>query len=314
MTTTLADHNLSAHLKRLKLLYYGPFGTWKTVNAHRMPRTRTLDFDDGLLSVLWAIKAGKIERDLKDVVFETIVPPATMDEDKNNVFDLATDKVEQWVEDEDVDPSQWEEYCKDQNNGLVYPQFWDTLIIDSGSSLAYSTLIKALKETNRLELSQSWKKRKIKGLTPRMIQDYGATSILFEKFMKLCYGTGKNIVLICHEYINTDKKGNLVSIQPLLPGQLRESLPKDFDEVWYARVKGAGDKQRGLFQTKRDPLRGCRSRLGCLDAEEFADFDAIKEKVGKFYGVSPEQLWTGVHGTEAARELEKEEAKEAVMA
>lgn len=315
MTTTLAESGLSSkEFRRLNLLLYGAFGTWKTVNAHGLPRTRTLDFDDGMQSVEWAIRAGELRRPdwpkdatvdwmLDQIVYETILPPASLDENLNEVFDYAADKVEEWVEEEDIPYEEWDRR---------YPQLWDTLIIDSGTSLTSSTMIKALKETDRLDLSKSWGKRRKKGLTPRMIQDYGAASILFEKFMTLCFGTGKNIVLICHEYQNTDKKGNLEAIEPLLIGQLRQSMPKNFDEVWYARVKGTKSATEGVFQTAPDPLRRCRSRLGCLDPEESADFDAIRKKVAEFYGVSEDNLWTAAHGTGGAKALIEEEIEESI--
>jgi hypothetical protein len=307
-TTTLAESGLSGsgglRLKRLKLLIYGPFGTWKTVNAHHLPRTRTLDLDEGLQSVEWAIRAGVLKRELRDIVHATILAPPTMDESKNTVFDQAADQVEEWVEEEDIDPSEWDK---------PYDQFWDTLIIDSGTAMTEGTIIKALRETDRLGLSQSWSKRKNKGLTPRMIQDYGAAGILFRKFMKLCYGTGKNIVLICHQYENTDKKGNLLGYEPMLTGALRQDIPKDFDEVWYSKVKGTAAKNRGVFQTQPDPIRKCRSRLGCLDHEVDADFDAIRQTVAEFYEVDPDKLWTASHGTAGAQAFIAEEVAGAVM-
>lgn len=311
MTTTLAQSGLAGKKKRLKLLIYGPFGTWKTVNAHHLPRTRTLDFDDGMQSVEWAILAGKLERQLGEVVYSTIVPPASLDEEDNNVFDQGADQVEAWVREEDIPPDEWEERCF-KAHGMVYPQYWDTLIIDSGTALSDGVIIKALKETHRLDLSKSWEKRKKRGLTPRMIQDYGAAGILFEKFMTLCHGTGKNIVLICHEYHSTNKSGALLAIEPLLTGRLRNSVPKDFDEVYYARVKGTTEQSYGVFQTKPDPMRRCRSRLGCLDAEIPADFDLIRKTVAEFYSIDESELWTVPHGTAEALAVMKEEADEQV--
>ena len=159
------------------------------MNARHLLRTRTLDLDGGLQSVEWAIRAGVLKRELRDIVHNTILPPATMDESKNEVFDQAADQIEEWLVEEDIPPGEWDK---------PYDQMWDTLIIDSGTSMTEGTMIKALKETDRLGLSQSWSKRKKKGLTPRMIKDYGSAGILFKKFMKLVYGNGQNIVLLCH--------------------------------------------------------------------------------------------------------------------
>lgn len=314
MTTTLAHSGLSSGRlgKRLHLLIYGPFGTRKTPIAHGLPNTRTLDFDDGMQSVEWAILAGKLNRKLEDIVYETITPPPSLDETKNKIWDEAADKLDEWLEDEDVDPSKWAEYCAEKNDGLVFSQFWDTLIIDSGTSLTNGVIVKALRETDRLDLSKSWSRRQKRGLTPVMIQDRGAVNILFSKFMTMCFGTGKNVVLICHEYQNVDKSGALRAIEPFLSGQLRQTVPKDFDEVWYSRIKGTVKDNRGVLQTTADPMRRCRSRLGCLDPEEPGNFGIIKTKVAKFYGVDEDKLWIASHGTEEARAFAEEEAKSSV--
>jgi len=264
-------------------------------------------------SVEGAILAGKLDRTLEDIVYETLTPPPSLDESKNKIWDQAADKLDEWLADEDVDPSEWAEYCADKNDGLVFRQNWDTLIIDSGTSLTTGVIVKALQETHRLKLSQSWSKKKIRGLTPVMIQDRGAVNILFSKFMTMCFGTGKNVVLICHEYQNVDKTGALRAIEPLLSGQLRQTVPKDFDEVWYSRIKGTAKENKGVLQTAADPMRRCRSRLGCLDPMEEGDFGVIKNKVAKFYGIHVDDLWIASHGTEEARAFAEEEAEDAVM-
>jgi hypothetical protein len=334
MTTTLAKSGLGSGKKtrRLKLLFYGPFGTRKTVSAHFLPNTRTLDLDDGMQSVEWAVRDGVLtrpnwpdtmtmEEKLHDIVYETILPPPSLDESKNKVFDLAVDKIDEWCADEDIPSEEWEAICRERTKdedypeGFVYNQFWDTLIIDSGTSLTSAVIPVALKEMDRLELSKSWKNRRMKGLTPVMIQDRGALNILFKKFMTVALGTGKNVVLICHEYVNTDKKGIVIGYEPALSGQLRADVPKDFDEVWYCTTKGTAKDSKGVFQLSPDPLRKCRSRLGCLPPIiEKSDFGAIREQVAKWYGVSPEMLWVSPKGTAAAKALVKTELEESVMA
>jgi replication-associated recombination protein RarA len=76
MATNLAESGLSSgnKTKRLHVLLWGPPGSWKTVMAHGMPNTRTIDFDDGLQSVEWAILAGKIKKELSDIIYKTILP------------------------------------------------------------------------------------------------------------------------------------------------------------------------------------------------------------------------------------------------
>lgn len=304
-TTTLAESGLgsggTANPRRLNLLLYGPPGTAKTVNAHGLPNTRTLDFDNGMQSVEWAIRKGILKKDLSEIVFKTILPDPTNPK-STAVLDEASDTIDEWLAEEDLDPSEWDR---------PYPQHWDTLIIDSGSALTDATVIKALKENDRLGLSKSFERFTSKGLsvTPMMIQDWGSASSLFQKFINNARSIGKNVVLICHEYAETDENGNVTSYDPLLIGQLRAKIPKDFDEVWYAHTKGNRNDPQFLFQTTPDPKHHLRSRLGCLDPVEEANFPEIKKKIARFYDVPEEKLWVAYHGAEGVEKATAETTK-----
>lgn len=304
-TTTLAQSGLSAlgSGRRLQALIYGPPGTWKTVNAHHLPRTRTLDLDNGMQSVEWAILAGVLPKKLEEIVYATILPPHDLDDKKNNVLQDAMDQVDEWLEEEDIPDSEWDK---------GYEKEWDTLIVDSLSALTEASIIHGLRENNRLEMSHSWSKMVKGGIRPMKIQDWGAASILFMKFITHCRNSGKNLVLIAHEYMDTDGDGNILSIQPKVIGQLRQDLPKDFDEVWYAKIKGTKNDARGVFQTQPDPLRRLRSRVGCLDPDEPADFEAIKEKIADFYKIPKESLWVAAHGEKERAALIEKEMEETV--
>lgn len=313
-TTTLAQSGLSAmgqglenlspeerkkRIKRLFLLLYGPPKIGKSITAHALPNTRTLDFDNGMQSIEWAVKSGKLNRRLEDIVYKTILPDPNPKKGQN-VLDEASMTIDEWIADEDIPSEEWDK---------PYPQFWDTLIIDSASPLTDSTIIKGLQENARLSLSKSWE-RYTGQVIPMTSQDWGSAASLFMKFINVCRGLGKNVVVICHEYTNTDDEGKIISIEPLVIGQLRQKLPGMFDEVWYAMVKGTRQDPKYLFQTVPDPLRRLGSRLGCLEYEEKADFEAIKDKVAKFYGVPKDMLWTAAHGSEGMKQAQKEDANE----
>lgn len=293
------------HSRRANILIYGPPGTAKTVNAHQMPGTRTLDLDDGMQSVEWAIRQGILDKDPSEIVYKTILPPVN-DPKSTFVLDTATDTVDEWIKEEDISPEEWDR---------PYPQFWDTLVIDSGSALSDGTIIKALKENHRLELSKSLDRLQGKiGVTPMRQQDWGSAASLFQKAINQWRNIGKNVVLICHEYTETDDTtGTILGIMPLLIGQLRAKLPKDFDEVWYAHVKGPRNKPEYLFQTTPDNLHQLRSRHGCLDPVEPADFRKIRAKIAKFYGVDESTIWTAYHGTEGVEKAQAEAEQEATM-
>ncbi len=121
---------------------------------------------------------------------------------------------------------------------------------------------------------------------------------------------GKNVVVCAHEYHNTDEDGAVISIDPLVIGQLRQKLPALFDEVWYQRTKGNVKNTQYEIQTVPDTKRNLGSRLGCLEPRENADFPALKKKVAEFYDVDPDTLWTAYHGEEGAlRGMEEAEAE-----
>jgi hypothetical protein len=273
--TTLADYGLKP---RLQVLMFGAYKTAKTVNAHQMPRTRTLDFDDGMQSVLWAIKAGVLKKKPEEVIFETIR------EDKTGKYgrvkaatalDAATDALDLWLTEETKDES----------------KIWDTLILDSGTSLTEFTINKGLEENARLKLSKSQDDSSL--LRIMRMQDWGSASQLFRQFVQWAKSLDKNLILICHEYQDMNAEGVLTGVKPLVIGQLRDALPNMFDECWHTSVEGSRNAPKFRMQTKPDSIRKCGSRLGCFDPMEEFDFEKLKQKVADFYGVKPETLWTG---------------------
>lgn len=293
--TTLAQSGLSAgKIKRLQVIIYGPPGKSKTVSAHSMPNTRTIDFDDGMQSVEWAIRSGTIKKEAHEIVYETIVP-AKAKADSIMMLDQATDAIDDWLKDEGVPKDEWANYCCGKYElDRPYPQFWDTLIIDSASGLNEASIIKGLHENNRLGLSKSWESWK-KGHTvrPMRLQDWGSAGYLQARFIEECRALDKNLVVICHEYQNTDDAGNIISTDPSMIGKNRQDVTKVFDEVWYAFTEGTRTDPKFRIQTTPGSKKNCRSRLGCLDPVEILDYYAIRKKVADFYEIPEEGLWTG---------------------
>lgn len=272
MSTTLAESGISSgKTTRLRTLLYGPPGSAKTVTAHGMPNTRTIDFDGGMQSVEWAILNGIIDKKLEDIIFETILATGKNDE-TINMLDRATDQIEEWLDD-----------------GTT----WDTLIIDSASGLTEASIVKGLKENNRLKSSKSfadWKPGW--SVRPMRMQDWGSAGYLQMKFIEMCKSLDKNLILIAHEYVNTSDTGSIISIDPLLIGQNRQTVPGHFDEVWYAHVTGNRKAPEFKIQTTPDSKRRCSSRLGCLDPIEELNYKSLRAKVAKFYSIPAETLWT----------------------
>lgn len=318
MVTTLAESGISSgnqtKPKRLQGLIVGAPGSRKTVTAHSMPGTRTLDFDDGMQSVEWAILAGILQKEMNEIVYETILPTSPGEEGMAKMLDHACDIVDQWIEDEDIPPAEWDR---------PYPQFWETLVVDSASFMMDGALGLALTENQRVELSKSLsvgkagltKKQRERGLyiVPMRIQDWGSSGSLFMKAVRQWKTLGKNLIITAHEYHNTTEDGVLLGIQPNVVGQLRSKLPAAFDEVWYTKYKTTLKDVDVVFRVQPDAKREAKTRLGCLDVEEPANFEAIRKKVVKFYKTREDMIWTAYHGSEGRLQAEAEAAKEAEL-
>lgn len=293
-SATLADRMSGDRPNLLNLLFYGPPKRGKTVTAHGLPRTRTLDFDNGLLSLVWAINNGVIEKRLEDIVYRTILPPSDPKRGKM-LLDVATDQVDDWIKEEDIPDDEWDR---------PYEKEWDTLIIDSATQLTEAAIMKGLREGYTLNLSKSWE-RYTGDLRPMGVQDWGHASQLFVKFIEQMKSLGKNVVLIAHEYHVTDAEGTITAITPNVIGQLRQKLAGMFDEVWYMDVKGSRSKPEYFIQTTPDTLRNLGSRLSVLDPVEPADFIAIRAKIAKALGKKPEELWQALHGKACFENMKK---------
>lgn len=302
----LATHGLGAQSgKRLTCLIWGPPGSRKTVVAHGMPRTRTIDFDDGLQSVEWAIRAGILKKSMEEIEYETILGDRETVKGVVDMLNVAMDCVDRWIAEEDEDPS----------------REWDTLIVDSCSFMSDAAVGLALSENKRLGLSKSLedatrgltKEKRDRGLyvRPMRMQDWGAAVQLFQNAVLQWRGLSKNLVLVAHEWTNTDADGNVKEYAPLFIGQARQKIPALCDEVWFSQVLPRGKSLEATFRTVAGPRRPTiKSRAGCLDAVEPADFAAIRRKIAKFYNIPEEDIWRTSHGI-GGRERAGQDAAEA---
>lgn len=278
---TLADVD---PIGRTEAMIYSPPGSGKTVMAATFPppfRWLAADGDTSLKSLRWALKAGMTSfTDLKDLVYYApteIVKGRYID--KPQAFNLMTDMIDYWFRTDQVD-------------------LWKTLVLDSfteinswaldlGLSLnkQYPTADRPLSKSD--EINRKAMTRLVTGQ-----QDYKSAMGLIEGFLRNvrveCAKHDKNLVILCHEWQDTAEAtdGSIVvtAVRPLLIGQLREKVSKDFDEVWhmekYSKAGGIEIKVR----MHGDNKVLAKSRWGTIMPREVdADYRKMIEEVSKFH-------------------------------
>lgn len=282
---TLADVD---PIGRWEGIIVGRPGSGKTVMAGTFPgpfRWIAADGPSCIKSLRWAFKEGKtsITR-MEDLVAYT--PVEVIAEGHYavaaNAFNKMTDMVDYWFS-----PGQVE--------------LWEhgTLVLDSASQInewamnlglnvngQFPTANKPLSGSHAINM-----KAKLKIITGK--QDYKSAMALFEGFISdirtACAQHDRNLLLLCHEWVDeetNDETGSrrVTAVKPALYGQLRDTLPKSFDDVWYQQVYNGKE-----FKTMvhANPTHDAKTRWGaCLNPEEPADYRWMIGKVKDYHSLS----------------------------
>jgi len=109
---------------------------------------------------------------------------------------------------------------------------------------------------------------------------YGIVRNLVEGKIRQLLQLDANIVVIAHlEIVRDQESGNIVAMQPLLPGALSVKMPGYFDEVYYAFSKVVNTKPTFFLQTLPKGFYKARSRISgpqqCLPVEIPNDYPAL---------------------------------------
>jgi hypothetical protein len=278
---TLADVD---PIGRTEAMIYSPPGSGKTVMAATFPppfRWLAADGDTSLKSLRWAFKSKMTSfTDLKDLVFYA---PTELVKgryiDKPQAFNLMTDMIDYWFRPDQVD-------------------LWKTLVLDSfteinswaldlGLSLnkQYPTADRPLSKSD--EINRKAMTRLVTGQ-----QDYKSAMGLIEGFLRNvrveCAKHDKNLVILCHEWQDqaegTDGSIVVTAVRPLLIGQLRDKVSKDFDEVWHMEKysKAGGIELKVRMHGDNKVL--AKSRWGTIMPREVdPDYRKMIEEVRKFH-------------------------------
>ena len=70
---------------------------------------------------------------------------------------------------------------------------------------------------------------------------------------------GVNIIVIAHEQAIKDELTGAITYAPLIGGQFKEKIGKDFEEVYYMEKKVSGDKATYEMLTLGNSMKACRT-------------------------------------------------------
>ena len=105
---------------------------------------------------------------------------------------------------------------------------------------------------------------------------YGVALINYETINNTLLRLKSNIIFICHERVDKDEISGRISYLPLIDGQMKNKIGKDFEEVYFMEKTVRGDKVVYEMLTIGNSMKACRtSRV--LGARVEPDF-------GKIYG------------------------------
>lgn len=135
--------------------------------------------------------------------------------------------------------------------------------VDSLTTMANSAMAYVLNNTGHTGIPQ--------------IQHWGAQMNLLETTMDQLNSWPVPLFVTAHIQRNTNDLTQVIEMLPLVTGKLAGKIGLYFDEVWYTKVKGMGDKRQYVFQTHSDAMfKQAKSRWGVPDNIE-SNWDAVNE-------------------------------------
>jgi hypothetical protein len=216
-------------IKRLSMMIWGRAGTGKTTLACTAPgRKALINFDpDGASSIVG----------MKNVT----------------VFDLAHKVTQLGPNFKDADPLQLEKVIEN----------FDTIIVDSVSSIAESTLARGISITKGATIERP---------SPGAYQARNNLAIEFVRNMlALTAKYDKNFICIAHEGApNKNDDGSVIEYTLSLGGQLPQQLAMRMNEIWYLYETEKTPPQKKLLVRQARLRTPVKSRM--FDASKFPEF------------------------------------------
>ena len=103
---------------------------------------------------------------------------------------------------------------------------------------------------------------------------WGTILTNYENLNNALLNLNGNVIFICHEKPTKDDLTGKISYSPLISGQMKDKIGKDFEEVYYMEKKVSGGVAKYEMLTVGDSMKSCRtSRV--LEARVEPDFSKI---------------------------------------
>lgn len=232
---------------KIKVLIFGEYKSGKTWGALTFPRPNVIDFDHGISTLLnpefvkqYGVKQVQYFQPVRNLDSKGVPKDY-------NAFDAACKYFDDWMV-------------------AGKREQFDTWVVDSATTLIDTGTDKAImllgSSTFKGAGSQTYNEAKSSGLVVPKKQDYGAERSMTEQFVRMILDSGKHVVLICHERINSTDDGTTTSIGPLLTGKSQQDIPIMFNEVYRLVTKPVGLETKRLLQTAPIGHVKVGSRLG----------------------------------------------------
>jgi hypothetical protein len=245
----------------LRVLVYGRSGSGKTFGAGTFPRPVFMDFDKGIATLrnpAFVGKYGVLDIEYEQFTEKSIAKGGVVSQ--HNAFDDAYVFYQQMMKPDKVGT-------------------FDTWVIDTATSLSEIALNKALIFMSGQKLSNTHATAMAQGVVVPKLQDFGAERSLIEQFVAMVLGSGKNVVLLCHEKELYEGE-NVVGRVPLLTGKGVEAICAQFDEVYNLQPLRKGPDIVRSLVTEQVGRNMAKSRLGIPNGTEW-NWPALKGELDK---------------------------------
>ena len=102
---------------------------------------------------------------------------------------------------------------------------------------------------------------------------YGVALINYETINNTLLRLKANVIFICHEKVDKDELTGKISYLPLIDGQMKDKIGKDFEEVYWMEKTVRGDNVVYEMMTVGNSMKACRTSrvLGPRVAPDFGE-------------------------------------------